>query len=157
MFQNSDSVSGHVWDMISRGIRQLELCISAILCRTSSRETKVRQATKGVLRELNKSERLCICRRHPVVAKTLQELLAEGNIGAGGCSNVGGGSGGGGVVVVVPLVLVIVVVAVMEVVAKILVVAVMEVILLVVVVVVKNDGGTNVGGDVDGDNGDSRW
>ncbi|KAG5149932.1 hypothetical protein JHK82_016813 [Glycine max] len=92
MFQNSDSVSGHVWDMISRGIRQLELCISVpskklcalqlpeFMIRTSSRETKVRQATKGVLRELNKSERLCICRRHPVVAKTLQELLAEGNM-----------------------------------------------------------------------------
>lgn len=49
----------------------------AILCRTSSYETKVRQATKGVLRELNISEMLCICRRAEVAKSCRNCLLRE--------------------------------------------------------------------------------
>ncbi|KAL5130826.1 hypothetical protein HKD37_12G033824 [Glycine soja] len=51
--------------------------LKAILCRTSSYETKVRQATKGVLRELNISEMLCICRRAEVAKSCRNCLLRE--------------------------------------------------------------------------------
>ncbi|KAK2381134.1 hypothetical protein QL285_068767 [Trifolium repens] len=42
--------------------------LKATLCRSSSRESKIRQATKEVMRELNMSEMLCLCQR-PVVAE----------------------------------------------------------------------------------------
>ncbi|RDX63092.1 hypothetical protein CR513_58516, partial [Mucuna pruriens] len=48
--------------------------LKAILCRTSSRETKVREATKEVLKELNISEMVCICRR-PLLAKSCRNCL----------------------------------------------------------------------------------
>ncbi|TKY45328.1 hypothetical protein E2542_SST30722 [Spatholobus suberectus] len=48
--------------------------LKGILCRTSSREIKVRQATKELLRELNMSEMLCVC-RPPVVAKSCRNCL----------------------------------------------------------------------------------
>ncbi|AES89662.1 hypothetical protein MtrunA17_Chr4g0040171 [Medicago truncatula] len=41
--------------------------LKATLCRTSSGETKVRQATKEAMREINMSEMLCLCRQ-PVVS-----------------------------------------------------------------------------------------
>ena len=41
--------------------------LKATLCRSSSGETKVRQATKETMRELNMSEMPCLCRR-PVVS-----------------------------------------------------------------------------------------
>ncbi|XP_045823938.1 uncharacterized protein LOC123916511 [Trifolium pratense] len=42
--------------------------LKATLCRSSSRESKIRQATKEAMRELNRPEMLCLCRR-PVVAE----------------------------------------------------------------------------------------
>ncbi|XP_061354633.1 uncharacterized protein LOC133299208 [Gastrolobium bilobum] len=48
--------------------------LQATLCKTSSREIKVREATKEALRELNTSEMPCICRR-PVVAKSCRNCL----------------------------------------------------------------------------------
>ncbi|XP_027347876.1 uncharacterized protein LOC113859264 [Abrus precatorius] len=48
--------------------------LKATLCRSSSRETKVREATKEALREMNTSEMVCICRQ-PVVAKSCRNCL----------------------------------------------------------------------------------
>lgn len=48
--------------------------LQATLCRTSSSETKVRHATKEAVRELNISEKPCICWR-PVAAKSCRDCL----------------------------------------------------------------------------------
>ncbi|XP_020237609.1 uncharacterized protein LOC109816868 [Cajanus cajan] len=48
--------------------------LKGILCRTSSRETKVREATKEVVGELKVSEMVCICQRQ-VVAKSCRNCF----------------------------------------------------------------------------------
>ncbi|RDX99630.1 hypothetical protein CR513_17296, partial [Mucuna pruriens] len=48
--------------------------LQATLCRTSSMETRVRQATKEGLRELNMSDMQCVCRR-AVVVKSCRNCL----------------------------------------------------------------------------------
>ncbi|KAK7263670.1 hypothetical protein RJT34_31264 [Clitoria ternatea] len=49
--------------------------LKATLCRSSTREAKIRQATKEALMDLKMSEMVCICRRRPVVAKSCTNCL----------------------------------------------------------------------------------
>ncbi|KAE9593010.1 hypothetical protein Lal_00029103 [Lupinus albus] len=49
-----------------------EHLLQGTLCRTSSIETKVRHATKEALRELNMSERVCICQRPEAAAASVK-------------------------------------------------------------------------------------
>ncbi|XP_057455653.1 uncharacterized protein LOC130746892 [Lotus japonicus] len=51
-----------------------EQLLKATLCRTSSREMKIRQAVKEALGELNMSELLCFCRR-PVATRSCRDCL----------------------------------------------------------------------------------
>ncbi|XP_057441622.1 uncharacterized protein LOC130733459 isoform X5 [Lotus japonicus] len=51
-----------------------EQLLKATLCRTSSREMKIRQAVKEALGELSISEVLCFCRR-PVATRSCRDCL----------------------------------------------------------------------------------
>ncbi|CAL5212760.1 unnamed protein product [Lathyrus oleraceus] len=49
--------------------------LKATLCRSSSSEAKVRQATKEIMRESNMSEMLCLCRQPVVAVKSCRSCL----------------------------------------------------------------------------------
>lgn len=53
----------------------LFMFVKATLCKSSSSEAKVRQATKEIMREINMSEMLCLCRRPVVAVKSCWSCL----------------------------------------------------------------------------------